>query len=214
MIQPTIINSCPNVKTSHCDYPFAVNLDRCVGSFSTFKDLSDGVCVPNKRKYLNMLGFNVITEISGSKTLTKQVSSKLKCGIDGRKCNSNQKWNNHKCICECKNPKDYCVCKKDYIWNRATCGCENGKYLSSVTEDSVIACDETIDTTETILTKTVPRKSTSTSFKFLYTGFLLITIALLVAVSIYCYLRKCQRKQKYLLPHQDINSKLKEILYQ
>ena len=213
MIQPTIINSYPNVKSSHCDYPFAVNLDRCVGSFNTFNDLSDGVCVPNKREYLNMLGFNVITEISGSKTLTKQVSSKWKCGIDGRKCNSNQKWNNDKCICECKNPKDYCVCKKYYIWNRATSGCENGKYLSSVTEDSVIVCDETIDTTETILTKTVPRKSTSTSF-YTLRGFLLITIALLIAVSIYCYLRKCQRKQKYLLPHNDINSKLKEILYQ
>ena len=105
------------------------------------------------------------------------------------------------------------MCKKDYIWNRATSGCKNGKYLSSVTEDSVIVCDETIDTTETILTKTVPRKSTSTSF-YTLRGFLLITIALLIAVSIYCYLRKCQRKQKYLLPHNDINSKLKEILYQ
>ena len=62
-----------NVKSSNCDYPFAVNLDRCVGSCNTFNDLSDGVCVPNKREYLNLLRFNVITETSGSKTLTKHV---------------------------------------------------------------------------------------------------------------------------------------------
>ena len=102
------------------------------------------------------------------------------------------------------------MCKKDYIWNRPTSGCENGKYSSSVTEDSVIVFDETIDTTETILTKTVRAKGTSTNFYTLH-GFLLITIALLIAVSIYCYLRKCQRKQKYLLPHHDINNKLKKF---
>ena len=35
--------------------------------------------------------------------------------------------------------------KKDYIWNPATCSCKNGKYLGSITDDSVITCDEIID---------------------------------------------------------------------
>ena len=24
------------------------------------------------------------------------------------------------------------VCEKDYVWNPATCNCENGKYLASI----------------------------------------------------------------------------------
>ena len=37
------------------------------------------------------------------------------------------------------------VCEKDYIWNPATCGCENGKYLASIMDDSAITCDEIIE---------------------------------------------------------------------
>ena len=44
-------------------------------------------------------------------------------------------------------------------------------------------------------------------------AFLLITIALLIAVSIYCYLRKYKAKQKHLLPFYITNNKLKEVFY-
>ena len=30
---------------------------------------------------------------------------------------------------------------KDYVWNPATCNCENGKYLASIMDDSTIICD-------------------------------------------------------------------------
>ena len=40
-----------------------------------------------------------------------------------------------------------------------------------------------------------------------------ITIALLVAASIYCYLIKYQAIQKYLLSFQVTNSELKYIMY-
>ena len=36
----------------------------------------------------------------------------------GKKCNSNQWWNNDKCRCECKKRH---VCEKDCVWNRPTC---------------------------------------------------------------------------------------------
>ena len=48
---------------------------------------------------------------------------------------------NGTCQCECKN---YHKCKKDYSWNPSTCICENSKYLKSIADTSVIACDETI----------------------------------------------------------------------
>ena len=38
----------------------------------------------------------MITGINGSKILTKHISYKCKCKFEGRKCNSNQEWNNDK----------------------------------------------------------------------------------------------------------------------
>ena len=37
------------------------------------------------------------------------------------------------------------ICEKYYIWNPATSSCENGKYLASIIDDSVITCDEIIE---------------------------------------------------------------------
>ena len=54
---------------------------------------------------------------------------------------SNQKWNNNKCWCKCKKH----ICKRDYIWDSATCNCETGKYLASIIDDSLIMCDEIKD---------------------------------------------------------------------
>ena len=33
------------------------------------------------------------------------------------------------------------LCEKDYVWNHATCNCENGKYLASIMDNSVTMCD-------------------------------------------------------------------------
>ena len=85
-----------------------IKLDRCVGSCNILNHLSSKVCVPNKTEDLNLSVLNMITEINESKTLTKCIwyECKCKCKFDGRKYNSNQKWNNNKCWCECKNPKE------------------------------------------------------------------------------------------------------------
>ena len=104
-------------------YPFTVNLDRYMG----INDLFNRICVPNKAEDLNLSLFNIITEINESKTLTKHISCKGKCKFNSRKCSSNQKWNNDKCWCECKNPKKHHAYEKNYIWNPATCSFENGE---------------------------------------------------------------------------------------
>ena len=62
----------------------------------------------------------------------------MKCKCDGRKCNSNQKWNNGKYQRESKDLRKNHVLKKDYILNLSTCTCENGKCLESFIDDSVI----------------------------------------------------------------------------
>ena len=120
------------------------------------------------------------------KTLTKHISCKCKFRFDGRKCNSGQWWNNDKCGCECKKRH---VCEKDYVWNLATCSCENGKYLASIMDDSAIMCDEILE--ETVPTNLNESKANcKTQSFYILLAFLLITIALLIAVSIYCCLIK------------------------
>ena len=76
---------------------FAVKLDSCVGRCNTLNDLSNKVCVPNKTEDLNRGVFNMITGINESKTLTKHISCERNYRFDGRKCNSDQLWNNVKC---------------------------------------------------------------------------------------------------------------------
>ena len=109
--------------------------------------------------------------------------------------------------------------KKDYIWNPATCSCKNGKYLASIIDNSVITCNEVINTTKTFATKTIPTDSKEkkvnckTKNVYIFLIDLLITIALLITFSIYYYLIKYQVKQKHLLPYHATNNKLKEVLY-
>ena len=38
------------------------------------------------------------------------------------------------------------MCKRDYICNPNTCSCENGKYLATIIDGSVIMCDEITET--------------------------------------------------------------------
>ena len=138
-IQPTLINLHPNEYIQEFNYyPFAIKLDRCVGSCNTLNDLSNKVCVPNKTEDLNLSVFRMITGINESKTLTMHISCECKCKFDARKCNSDQWWNNDKCQCECKKRH---VCEK----NPARCSCENGKYLAIIMDDSAIICDESYD---------------------------------------------------------------------
>ena len=97
-IQPAIINLHLNEYSQEFYYnPFSVKLDRCVGSCDTLNDLSNKVCVPNKTEDLNLSIFTMITVINESKTLIKHISCKCKCKFAGRKCNSDQWWNNDKC---------------------------------------------------------------------------------------------------------------------
>ena len=50
-----------------------------------------------------------------------------------------EKCNSYQCLYQCKKCH---VGEKDYIWNPATCSCQNGKYLASTVDDSAITSDE------------------------------------------------------------------------
>ena len=141
----------------------------------------------------------MITEINQSKVLTRHISCESKPRFDERNCNSDQWWNTDLCWCECKKSHVY---NKDYVWNLATCNYENGKYLVSFMDALATICEEIID--EDDKTKSIPKNFNekeatceAQSFYFLLV-FLLITIALFIAVTIYCYL--IIYRAKLLLP--------------
>ena len=186
LTQSALTNLHPNKYNQELHYDsFAVNLDRCAGSCNTLDDLFNEVCVPNETEDLTLHTFNMITVINQSRTLTKHISFKSECKFDSKICNSNQKWNNDKCWCECKNPKEHYMRKKIYFWNLATCSCENGKCARSIT-DSVVICDEIIDATKTVPTKTIPTKTASTkcTLKTVYISLSFLLIIILYKISI------------------------------
>ena len=108
--------------------------------------------------------------------------------------------------------KNIIYVKKDYIWNPSTCSGENGKCLASIMDDSVITCDEIIEETKTVPTNFNEKKQ-PVKHRIFILHFLLISIALLIAVSTCCYLIKYKIKQKHLLPFHGTNNELKEIIY-
>ena len=121
MIQPTPINLHPDEYSQAFNYyPFAVKLDRRVGSCNTLNDLSNKIWDAIKTEDLNLSVFNMIAGINESKTLTKHISYKYKSRFDRGKCNSDQWWNNDKCWWECRKRHR---CEKDYVRNPATCNC-------------------------------------------------------------------------------------------
>ena len=86
-IQLNLINLHPNEYSQEFHYyPFSVKLNRCVGSCNTLNDLSNNVCVPNKKEDLKLSLFNMFTGINESKTLAKHISCECKCKFDRTKC--------------------------------------------------------------------------------------------------------------------------------
>ena len=129
--------------------------------------------------------------------------------MKGKKCNLNLWWNNDKCWRECKK---HHICEKRWYLESFCMSFKSGKYLASIIVDSVITCNKIIDNQET---KTIPTNfnekniTCKTQNFYILIAFLLITIALLMAVSIYCYLIKYWAKQKHLLPFHVVNNELR-----
>ena len=114
--------------------------------------------------------------------MTKPILCDCKCKFNSTTCNSNQKWNNKTCQCECKN---YHKCKKHYSWNPSTCICENSKYVKSIADTSVIMCDEIISVMDI-----VSKKMTNT---------------IATNVSINCHTKKVRYKIDCYILHSFIN---------
>ena len=191
MTKTSLFDLDPNeYSQGSCSYPFTFNVDRSNRSCDTLSDLSKWLCDQKKTtKDLNLRFFNIIRGISESKTLTKHILFKCERKFDDRKYNSHQKWNNNKCSCQ-----------KVYLWNRATCSWENGKYLGSIIDNSAVICDEIIEETKYFPTKIVLTKNTSTNI------YILLSFLLTVIANCWHLSDKTSSKKKHLLPYNITNN--------
>ena len=145
--------------------------------------------------------FKIIAKIREAKTLIKDISCDCKFKFNSATCNSNEKWNNKICQCECKN---YRTCTKDYSWNPSIC-------ISSVILRNEII--NAADSVSTNLKNTIPTNMTnitstmSASFQnkiVIYTtGFCILHTVLIViifTIGIICYhYAKRRSKRKNVL---------------
>ena len=141
-------------------YPFMISLDKCNGGCNAVNDLSRKIWIPSETKGVNVEVFNMIARINEN-------ANNLKCKLNSITCNSNQIWNNDTCQWECKK---YPACKNDYSWNPSTCICENGKYLKTIADSSVMVRDKIInakDSVSTNVTSTIPTNMTNTMSRVL-----------------------------------------------
>ena len=191
---PTLIDLNP-VELKY--YLFGISFDICTGSYHVHLQKH----VFEKKQKTNFKAFNLITNKTDAKTVTKHISCDFKCKFNSKKCNSNQKWNNETCQWKCKN---YRKCKNYYSWNPTTGICENSKYLKSIGHTSVIKCDENIavmDIVSTKMTNAVATNVTSTASinchnikvrvcYVLHTVLLMIILLLIIITNCYNYTKQ------------------------
>ena len=93
----------------------------------------------------------MITNKNEAKTMVRRISCEIvNTNYSTTTCNSNQKWNNETCQCECKNYRSQ---KKDYIQSPNDKYKYNDKYLKSIGDTSLIECDEIISLMDVLSTK-------------------------------------------------------------
>ena len=125
-------------------------------------DKPANICVPDVVKNLNIKVFNLMSRIDESRHIEWHKTWKCECKFGANICNNKQRWNNHKCRCECKELIDKGVCDKGFLWNPSNCECEcdkvcdvseyldyeNCKCTKELVDKLVDECAETVEEVE------------------------------------------------------------------
>ena len=60
--------------------------------------------------------FSIMSRTNETRHIKWHESCRCKCRLDTDVCNNKQRWNDHKCRCECKELVDKGACDKGYTW--------------------------------------------------------------------------------------------------
>ena len=87
--------------------------------------------------------------------------------------------------------------KKDYRWNSSTCICEKSKYLKSIADTSLIACEKKAKYYTTNVSINCHNENVRYKFDCYISHTILLAIILLLIITIICYYyAKHRSKQK------------------
>ena len=123
-VRPEIVNVNSNDPLF---YPFSTKTSKCSGSCNNINNPYAKLCVPDVVKNLNIKVFNLMSKTNETRHIKWHETCKFKCRLDASVCNNQQRWNEDKCMCECKELIDKGVCGKGFIWNPSNCECECDK---------------------------------------------------------------------------------------
>ena len=123
-VRPEIINVNSN---NPIFYPFSIKINKCSGSCNDINNPYAKNCVPDVIKDLNVKVYNLMSRTNETRFIKWHETCKCICRLDGIICNSKQRWNENKCVCECKELIYKRTCDKGFIWNPSNCECECDK---------------------------------------------------------------------------------------
>ena len=98
-VRPKIIDINSN---SPIIYPFSIKVNKCNGNCNNINDPYAKICVPDIVKNLNVRVFHLMSITYETRHIEWHEACKCICRLHKIICNSNQRWNEDKCRCECK----------------------------------------------------------------------------------------------------------------
>ena len=105
-------------------FPYSVETSKCSGSCNNINNLLGKLCVPDVVKNLNVKLLNLVSGTNETRGIEWHKTSKCKCRFNSSVCHNNQRWDDDKCRCECKELIDKGVSDKGFIWNPSNSVCE------------------------------------------------------------------------------------------
>ena len=98
-------------------YPYSVKINKCSGSGNNINNPFTLLCPPDVVKNINVKVCNLMSRTNKTRHIKFHETCKCKCSV----CNNQQRWNEDKWTCKCKELTDKDVFDKGFIWNLSNC---------------------------------------------------------------------------------------------
>ena len=96
-------------------FPFSIKISKCSGRCNNINNPPAKLCTPDVVKNLNFKVFNVLSRTNETRLIEWYETCKCKCRLEQEVCNNEQRWNDDKCRCECRELIDKGVSDKGFI---------------------------------------------------------------------------------------------------
>ena len=173
-------------------FPYKIEIDKCVGRCNNKDNPYFKVCIPDIVKNMSVKVLDLISKKNVVKNITFHKSCKCNCLLDEKVCNNKQRWNKHKCRCECLEIKE---CDNNSFWNVVNCRCEFKKATKLIVKEE---CD--VETNDIIQNKTTTLiKKVENCKPFVASSILFVSVSVIVSGIIIYFCLKSRNKD--VLPY-------------